>query len=302
MELFDRDHPGHYLRLIRRVRTAVVALVPPVDGIKATLSGTGISRVVIGPDVFSTVPIRRDPETVVLSAAVDSGGFFELGSDEAAGMYLPFEGTGVDANWELRLAKASNQLDFDAIADVVVTIEYTALSDQGYRDQVQRRLGTTLRGERVYSFRSAFPDAWYDLHNPGLLEPAERLRVKVRSERADFPPNLVGTRIEQVALVFARADGFTEEVGPVKLTFTPDGGAAAGGTSTTIDGVISTRRGNGAAWLGIAGAGPAGEWELDLSTGNAASDQRMTELFADDEVTDVVLMVGFTGTTPPWPS
>jgi hypothetical protein len=164
MELFDRDHPGHYLRLVRRIRTAVIALVPPVDGIKATLSSTGISRVVIGPDVFSTVPIRRDPETVVLSAPVDSGGFIELESDESAQMYLPFEGTGVDATWELRLPKASNQFDFASIADVVVTIEYTALQDPSYRDQVQRRLGTTVRGERPYSFTTAFPDAWYDLH------------------------------------------------------------------------------------------------------------------------------------------
>ena len=29
MELFDRDFPGHYLRLIKRVRTAIIALIPP---------------------------------------------------------------------------------------------------------------------------------------------------------------------------------------------------------------------------------------------------------------------------------
>lgn len=52
MELFDRDFPGHYLRLIKRVRTSVIALIPPLEGIKATLSTTGISRVVIGGDLF----------------------------------------------------------------------------------------------------------------------------------------------------------------------------------------------------------------------------------------------------------
>jgi hypothetical protein len=301
MELFDRDFPGHYLRLVRRVRTAVIALVPPVDGIKATLSSTGISRVVIGPDVFGTVPIRRDPETIALSAAVESGGFIEL-ETETDGMYLPFEGTGVDAGWELRLPRASNQFDFASIADVIVTIEYTALQDPAYREQVQRQLGTTVRSERAYSFRTHFADAWYDLHNPGLLEPAQRMRVKVRTERGDFPPNVTGARIEQVVLAFARADGTTEEIGPVKLTFTPDGGAAAGGTSTTIDGIISTRRGNGASWLGMAGATPVGEWELDLSTGTPADDQRLTKLFADDRIVDMVLQVSFKGTTPPWPA
>ena len=59
MEMFDRDFPGHYLRLIRRVRVSVVALIPPTQGIRATLSATGTSRVVIGGDVFQTVVAMR---------------------------------------------------------------------------------------------------------------------------------------------------------------------------------------------------------------------------------------------------
>lgn len=47
MELFDRDFPGHCLRLIKRVLTSVIALVPPTQGIRATLSTTGTSRVVM---------------------------------------------------------------------------------------------------------------------------------------------------------------------------------------------------------------------------------------------------------------
>lgn len=54
---FDRDFPGHYLRLIRSVRMSVVALIPPTQGIHATLSTAGVSRAVIGPDIFQTVPI-----------------------------------------------------------------------------------------------------------------------------------------------------------------------------------------------------------------------------------------------------
>lgn len=59
MEMFDRDSPGHYLRLIRRVRTSVNALVPTTEGIRATFSNTGISRVIIGGDSFqaATVPV-----------------------------------------------------------------------------------------------------------------------------------------------------------------------------------------------------------------------------------------------------
>ena len=50
MALFDQDFPGHYLRLIRQVRTSVVALVAPDLGIRATLYSNGISRVVTGQD------------------------------------------------------------------------------------------------------------------------------------------------------------------------------------------------------------------------------------------------------------
>jgi hypothetical protein len=38
MSLFDRAFPGHFLRLIRRVRTSVIALIPPTQGIRATLT------------------------------------------------------------------------------------------------------------------------------------------------------------------------------------------------------------------------------------------------------------------------
>src|SRR5262245_545346 len=61
MSLFDRGFPGHYLRLIKRVRMSIVALVPPVQGVRATLITSGISRVVTGGDVFQTILVRRDP-------------------------------------------------------------------------------------------------------------------------------------------------------------------------------------------------------------------------------------------------
>src|SRR5207237_5468240 len=106
IELFDRDFPGHYLRLIHRVRTSVIALIPPTQGIHATLSTTGLSRVVIGLDVFQTIPIRRDPEFVALTSPISSTGLFEL-EPQQTDMLLPFEGNGVDSTWEFRMPKAA---------------------------------------------------------------------------------------------------------------------------------------------------------------------------------------------------
>ena len=90
MEMFDRDFPGHYLRLIKRVRTSVVALIPATDGIKATLTSTGMSRVVSGTDIFQTVILRRDPDSVALTSPRDTTGTVEL--EPQSDMLLPFEG------------------------------------------------------------------------------------------------------------------------------------------------------------------------------------------------------------------
>src|SRR5260370_17742549 len=59
MELFDRDFPGHYLRLIKRGRVSVVALIPPTSGIHATLTSDRISRVVLSPHTFQTLSVHH---------------------------------------------------------------------------------------------------------------------------------------------------------------------------------------------------------------------------------------------------
>jgi len=81
IDMFDRDYPGHYLRLIKRVRLTMVALIPPNQGIRATLTSSGLSRVVTGKDVFQTAVIRREPESVALSAPVNATGLFDLQAD-----------------------------------------------------------------------------------------------------------------------------------------------------------------------------------------------------------------------------
>ena len=64
-------------------------------------------------------------------------------------MLLPFEGDGRRHLWELQLPKAANPFDFRTIADVLVTIEYTALHSLDYRQQVIARLDRPVGGERV---------------------------------------------------------------------------------------------------------------------------------------------------------
>ena len=297
MELFDRDYPGLYLRLIKRVRTSVIALVPPTQGIHAMLSTTGMSRVVIGKDVFQKVVLRRHPETVALSAPREATGLFELQPQLQAEMLLPFEGLGVDTSWELRMPKASNQFDYSTIADVLVTIEYTALDSYDYRRQVIEELDSQFTADRPFSFRHQFADAWFDLHNPD--QTASPMTVRFKIHEHDFPPNIDNLKINNVVLYFARASGQTFEIEVDGLHFAKAGpGALVGGRSRSVDGVISTRRANGATWRPMMiGKSPVGEWELALPPTTAMRDR-----FKNEEIDDILLVITYAGETPPWPA
>jgi hypothetical protein len=294
MELFDRDFPGHYLRLIRRVRTSVIALTPPSHGIRATLSNRGTTRAVIRGDTFQTVVVRRDPETVALSSARDATGLFEL--EPQTEMLLPFEGLGVDGTWELRLPKAANAFDFRTIADVLLTVEYTAENDFSYQQQVLQQLDPEVRADRAFSFRHELADAWYDLHNPD--QSSTPMIVKFSMTRDDFPPNLDAMKLQHVALYFSRADGESMEIPVTYLRFAgANGGAAVGGGATTIDGMISTRRGNAGAWIPMTGRSPFGEWELALPTTATVKDY-----FKEEQISDILLVISYGAETPAWPA
>ena len=294
MALFDQDFPGHHLRLIKQVRTSVVALIPPIHGIKACLSATGLSRVVIGPDVFQTVNIRRSPETVALTSPMNATGLFDL--EPQSEMLYPFEAMGVDTTWEFRMPKVANRFDYSTIADVLLAIEYTALDSYTYRQQVVQELDSTFRGERPYSLRHDFPDEWYQLHNPDQA-PAPMV-AKFTTRREHFPPNLGELQIEQVLLYFGRADGGTFEIPVTHLTFTEEGGlGSVGGAATTIDGYISTRKSNAGSWIAMIGKSPAGKWELELP--NTAE---MKNRFKKSEITDILFVLSYNAHTPEWPA
>ena len=299
LELFDRDFPGHYLRLIKRVRASVIALIPPVQGVKATLSNTGISHVVIGTQsgsLFEERDVRREPESVALTATINDGGVFEL--QDQPDMLLPFEGLGVAGSWEFRLPKAANAFEFRTIADVQITIEYTALDSTTHRQQVIQQLDRSISADRPFSFRQQFSDAWYDLHNPDLVQaPQMPLEVSFSTRREDFPPNVADLKIEHVTLYFALKSGVTDEINILHLHFTEQGKVGVvGSAATTVDGIASTGRGNAGGWTAMLGKTPLGEWTLALE-----DKPEIRQLLDDDLLEDILFVITFGGTTPEWP-
>ena len=301
MELFDRSFPGQYLRQIKRVRTSLVALVPPTQGIRATLTASGLSKVVIGGhgEPFRTATVRRQPEQIALTSPTDATGLFELQSAREEDLLLPFEHMGVDTSWELRMPKATNPFDYTTIADVLFTIEYTALDSPDYRQQLVRTLANVVSAERAFSFRDRFADQWYDLHHPNQTDTPMTVRFEIRRE--DFPPNLDDLRIQQVLLYFARTEDAHAaddiiEVGGLHLT-TREGDTTGGAATSMTDGTISTRRSNGTAWIAMVGESPVGAWELTLP-----DTEDVRNRFNEGQFDDVLLVLSFEGRTPEWPA
>ncbi|WP_458190498.1 Tc toxin subunit A-related protein [Haladaptatus sp. NG-WS-4] len=297
MEAFDWDFPGHHLRLIKRVRTSVIALVPPTEGIKATLSNSGLSRVVTGGDIFQTRVIRRQPESVALTSPTNTTGLFEL-QPESQDKLFPFEKTGVDTTWEFRMPKASNPIDYDSIADVLVTIEYTALDSETYRQQVLQELEQDPKrsGERAFTLKNEFADQWYDLNNPE--QSPTPMTVSFETTRDDFPPNLDDIEIKQVLLYFVSDETDTLSKIDVGLYFSEEGSdASIGGEAAPVDGVISTRRANAGGWYSITGgsSSPVGEWTLSLPNTPAVSN-----LFENDNIQDILFVVTYEGDAEYW--
>jgi hypothetical protein len=295
MEMFDRDFPGHYLRLIKRVRVSIIALTPSGEGIRASLSSAGASHAVISAGgVFQSIPVRTAPQSVALTSAVNATGLFELTAAQPHEMLLPFEGLGVDATWELRMPKASNPFDFRTIADALITVDYTALDSDLYRKQVIDRLGSVWRADRAFSVRQEFADQWFDLHHPD--QSTTPMTVQFRLRPADFPANVTNPRVAQVLLYFAAAHAEPMEWPAVSLNLSEDGAAGrVGGTAAPVDGLISTRRGMGASWLALAGRKPFGVWELSLPNTHATR-----TLFREERVQDILLVVSYSGEVPAW--
>ena len=294
-DLFDRDFPGHYLRLIKRVRPSVIALVPPGRGLRATLSASGMSRVVVARGPFETVTLRRDPESIAFTAPVNATGLFEL--EPEGNLLLPFEGMGVDTIWRLELPKPANPIDYQSIADVLLTIEYSALDSADYRQQVIRRLDRRSTGDRSFSIREQFPDTWYDLNNPDTVDdPARILAVDLPLTTADFPPNLTELTLEQLTLFVVGANGVRQDLTVRAARHAVGTQVTTTGPVTTVGGVVGTRRPDGAPWLGFVGSDPAGDWQFTLEDTPATR-----ALFTTGLIRDLVLVFSLSGTTPAWP-
>jgi len=212
-------------------------------------------------------------------------------------MYCCREGSGVATSWEFRLPRPANPFDFSTIADVLVTIDYTALASFDYQQLIVQQLNArrTFSSDRAFAFRTQFADAWYDLNNPD--QSPTPMTVQFETLDQDFPPNLDNLKIDHVALYFASRPGSKVDVAGVRLQLAQPGGGVPGGVCASDNGLISTRAANGSGWLSLRDASPAGHWTLAL-TDNA----RTRDLFARGTIADLLFVITFAGRLPEWPA
>lgn len=276
-EHFDRDYPGHYLRLTKRVSVTVIALTPPTKGIRATLANGGTSQVVVGGTIFQDRAIKRYPEVVAFSSGVGDHGVFQLQAD---GEFLhPFEGSGVETAWEFRMEKAANPFDFNSIADVLFTIEYESLNSFIYRNTVAQRLNQEGGSSAIaISLKNNLPDQWFDLHNPP--EPTIDYQVSFQIGPRDIAPNLSAPMISRIVAFAVMKD--SAEVFPYNIGL-EKGDAVEPNAAFSESGIaILSNDGD---------EDPIGTWSL----GFRPEAENMTNPFAEKLVDDIFIVISYTG-------
>lgn len=73
-----------------------------------------------------------------------------------------------------------------------------------------------------------------------------------------------------------------------------------GGSATSTEGVVSTRRGNATPWNGMIGESPMGTWALDL-TANLSDGRSVEEVIKGEEIKDILFVITYRGRTLGWP-
>ncbi len=225
--LFDMDGPGHYMRRIKSVSLSIPAVTGPYQSLPCTLSLLK-STLRLSPQLRDDAYARAENEedgrfrdaygtiqSVVTSGGQQDSGLFETRLQGER--FLPFEGAGVESAWKLRLPGEFRQFDYNAIADVVLHMRFTAREGGGLlaqkaneylRERLAEAGGSGL--VRLFSLNHDFPGEWQR-----FLTGEGAFRAAIQKE--DFPyftqsgtievTNIELRAIQHKELLFSTPDG-----------------------------------------------------------------------------------------------
>jgi len=188
--LFDMDYPGQYMRRIKSVAITIPNVSGPNTNVSLKLSLTNStirkeSTIGSGYKDESNFMGSSVKESICTSSAQNDSGLFELNFGDER--YLPFENAGAISDWSLEFT-GHNQFDLSTVSDVILHINYTALSGsqslmEGAKDNLQEILPNS--GVIIFSPKQDFSDEWNNLSE-------ENISVKFEIQTENIPFYLRG--------------------------------------------------------------------------------------------------------------
>ncbi len=225
-ELFDLDHPGHYLRRLRSVSLSIPAVVGPYTSLGAQLT-LQEHWIQVEATTAAPVPQLGGVDMIATSNAVADAGLFQLDFNDER--YLPFEYAGAISQWRLVLPKQIRQFDYRTISDVVISLAYTAREGgDGLRDDVETGLKTAFNAyfssgaTQVIAVHRAFPNEWRSFLAPEEEATEQVLTMPLTLKHFPYFAQREGLEIDGVEFVMLYANSVTS-AGDVELVFSTGG-------------------------------------------------------------------------------
>ena len=201
-ELFTKDYPSHYCRMIRSVALTIPCVVGPHTNINCTLRLMG-SKVRISPRLATTTedcscehatngyPMQEHDNRFVIVPAGDqamatSRGFNDNGYhqfDFRDERKLIFEHAGVAAQFCIEMPEDSNRFDKRTISDVILEINYTAKEGGALLGQAAKAFTRDYlpgNGELLLKLEEVRPDHWFQFQED------KHHRIALHIGRQDF--------------------------------------------------------------------------------------------------------------------
>ena len=151
--IFDMDYPNHCQRRIKNVSISIPCIAGPHTNINCTLTlSNGTYYLKDG----SRRTYHGTNRCIATSTAQNDSGMFEVNFNDER--YLPFEGIGVESEWNISLPKDTNYFDRTSIADVILNISYTAKMKENAVDLKS----LSIPYGRLFNLKSEFPTEWYN--------------------------------------------------------------------------------------------------------------------------------------------
>jgi len=224
-KLFDYDFPGHYCRKIKTISISIPAVIGPYQNIKATLTQLS-NQTIVKPEVDAVNFLlggkdAKDPTTEVLrsnwwvnqqiaiSNGVNDSGMFELNFHD--NRYLPFEGTGAVSTWRLSMPFKTNQINFETISDVIITLRYTAVNGGSkFRDDVSKLPSLKpFIGVEYLSMNQRYSSQWHAFLHDHTSKDSQELSFDL----ANFIPPHVDSNEAKLFAFYFRLDTGTSVPG-----------------------------------------------------------------------------------------